>query len=281
MEKNLGDKRNELSPEQIDEITKLYSRFKHGGKSKVKADGKIEDRVCSKIFDNRDFGFIKLVVERPLRLNFQASPERIERLSKQPAFVALGESKKRKNKREIAKEVEAGKQKQGDILKALAEINPDRIYRNRDEFKKAIDDVFESADLTLTEPVYKAVLAALSERDPTADICRDAKGNAEADPELRDTESVALPRVPLPLPIGYKAGTGKEPNNEVLVKLVKTHCDDYFGREVRPHWSDAWIDYSKTRVGYEIPINRHFYTTRPRGLLMPFKRTSIQLRATF
>jgi type I restriction enzyme M protein len=40
---------------------------------------------------------------------------------------------------------------------------------------------------------------------------------------------------------------------------VRKHCDEYFAREVKPHWLDAWIDYSKTRVGYEIPINRHFY----------------------
>ena len=69
----------------------------------------------SKIFDNRDFGFIKLVVERPLRLNFQASPERIARLSEQNAFAALAESKKRKNRKEIVKEVEAGKKEQADI----------------------------------------------------------------------------------------------------------------------------------------------------------------------
>ena len=36
-------------------------------------------------------------------------------------------------------------------------------------------------------------------------------------------------------------------------------CEDYLATEVKPHWPEAWIDFSKTKVGYEIPINRHFY----------------------
>jgi type I restriction enzyme M protein len=80
--------------------------------------------------------------------------------------------------------------------------------------------------------------------------------------------SVPLPnKVPLPLPIGYKGANGKEPDNEELVALIRTRWDNYFAREVRPHWPDAWIDYSKTRVGYEITINRHFYVYEaPRAL---------------
>jgi len=84
--------------------------------------------------------------------------------------------------------------------------------------------------------------------------------NAEPDPDLRDVESVPLPKnVPMPLPIGYKGANGKEPDNESLVALVRNHCDSYFAREVKPHWPDAWIDYSKTRVGFELPVNRFFY----------------------
>jgi len=85
----------------------------------------------------------------------------------------------------------------------------------------------------------------------------------DRDPELRDTESVPLPRVSLPLPIEYKGSSGKEPDNDALVELVRDHCDAYFTKEVKPHWPDAWIDYSRTRVGYEIPINRHFYVFKP------------------
>jgi type I restriction enzyme M protein len=83
----------------------------------------------------------------------------------------------------------------------------------------------------LTAPELRAVLNALGERDETADICRDRNGDPEPDPELRDTESVPL----------------------------SESIDEYIRREVLPHVPDAWIDESKTRVGYEIPLNRHFY----------------------
>ena len=268
MKKNLGNKRNELSPEQIDEITKFYSAFKHDAKCKVMIDGKEVERICSKIFDNREFGFLKLPVERPLRLNFQASPERILRLKGQGTFVALAESKKRKNKKTIAKEVEAGRDLQEKIIDVLKTFDADKLYRNRQKFKADLDKALERAGVEVAAPMYRALLAALSERDPKADICTDTKGNPEPDPDLRDTESVPLPKkVPLPLPIDYKGADGKAPNNDKLVALVKAHCEDYFMREVKPHWPDAWIDYSKTRVGYEIPINREFYVyATPRAL---------------
>lgn len=157
MGKSLGNKRNELSNEQIEEISKVYSAFRHDAKCRVIVDGKPEERVCSKIFDNRDFGFIKLVVERPLRLNFQALPERIASLSEQSAFVALAESKKRKNKREIVKEVEAGKKEQIDIIKALSGLDSDHHFKNRDAFKKVLDVTLDEAGLNVTNAVYKAI----------------------------------------------------------------------------------------------------------------------------
>ena len=80
---------------------------------------------------------------------------------------------------------------------------------------------------------------ALAERDETATICTDAKGNPEPDPELRDYENVPL----------------------------KEDVDEYMKREVLPHVPDAWVDESKTKVGYEINFNRYFYTyTPPRPL---------------
>jgi type I restriction enzyme M protein len=81
---------------------------------------------------------------------------------------------------------------------------------------------------------------------------------------LRDTESVPLPAgVALPLPIGYEDNA----DNSALIELVGDHCEAYLATEVNPHSPDAWIDFSKTRVGYEIPINRHFYVYEaPRAL---------------
>jgi len=104
------------------------------------------------------------------------------------------------------------------------------------------------------------VLSALGEREPQADICRDSKGRPEPDPELRDTEIVPLPDdITLPLPLEYDNETGLDK----LLGLVKSHCDKYWQAEVLPHVPDAWIDYDKTKVGYEIPLNRHFYVYQP------------------
>lgn len=104
------------------------------------------------------------------------------------------------------------------------------------------------------------MLAALSEADPTAEICRDKQGNPEPDTNLRDTEIVPLPAdIPLPLPLGYDKSDDLDP----LLALVRDHCDAYLQAEVLPHVPDAWIDYSKTKVGYEIPLNRHFYVYQP------------------
>jgi type I restriction enzyme M protein len=256
MKKSLGNKRNELSEEHIREITRLYAEARHDARSKFRSNGEEIERVCSKVFDNRDFGYLKLTIERPLRLNFQASPERIARLKDQTAFANLAESKKRKDKGTIAAEEAEGQQLQEEIVLALGHLDGDILYKNRDDFETDLDKVLKGAGLKIAAPVYKAILAALSERDPTADICTDSKGNPEPDPELRDTESVPLPDdIALPLPIGYE----DKADNSDLVDLVRDHCVAYFDREVKPHWPDAWIDFSKTKVGYEIPINRHFY----------------------
>ncbi len=256
MKKSLGNKRNELGDEHIVELARLYADFQHDAKSKFKSNGGEMERICSKVFDNREFGFLKLTIERPLRLNFQASIERIAKLKEQAAFANLAESKKRKDKAEIEAEKAAGRQLQEDIILALGRLDAKTLYKNRDVFETDLDAAFKASGVKVGAPVRKAILAALSERDPTADICTDAKGNPEPDPELRDTESVPLPEdAPMPLPIDY----GKDADNTALVELVRDHCIAYFDKEVKPHWPDAWIDFSKTKVGYEIPINRHFY----------------------
>ena len=95
------------------------------------------------------------------------------------------------------------------------------------------------------------MLNALGERDETAEICRDHDGNPEPDPELRDTETVPL----------------------------KESIEEYFKREVLPHVPDAWIDESKTKVGYEIPLNRHFYRYEPRVHWKRSSRTSGRWKA--
>ena len=64
-----------------------------------------------------------------------------------------------------------------------------------------------------------------------------SKAKPQPDTSLRDTENVPL----------------------------SEDIEEYFKREVLPHVPDAWIDHDKTKVGYEIPFNRHFYVFKPRA----------------
>ena len=214
MKKSLGNKRNELAPEHIDEITRIYGEF---------AEGK-----HSKVFDNEDFGFRKITVDRPLRLNFQASPERIARLEDETAFQNLAKSRKKDEGGQ--KEVEVGEALQEAIRQALAAMDPAVVYRNRKEFSRTLKRVLADAGVDVTAPVRKAILSALSERDESAEICM-KKGEPEPDTGLRDTENVPL----------------------------KEDVEAYFEREVQSFVPDAWVDQSRTRIGYEIPFTRHFY----------------------
>ena len=207
MRKSLGSKRKELGEADIERITDLYQRF--------------EDNERSKIFDNDDFGYRTITVERPLRLNWAVTPERLARLDD---ATALSKDK-------------AGLKK---LKQALGRLDAARLYTNRDVFLQDVRKAAAAQGIgALTAAQVKALWQALGEPDASADTCVDAKGNPEPDPALRDTENVPL----------------------------KEDVEAYFRREVRPHVPDAWIDPDKTKVGYEVPFNRHFYTyTPPRRL---------------
>ena len=260
MNKSLGNKRNELSVDHIKELVRLYADHENDAKSEVLVDGKPEWRVCSKLFNNSEFGYLKVTVERPLRLNFQASAERIARLDEQSSFVNLASSKKRKNEEVYHAEIAEGEATQQDIRAALLGLDGVTLHRNRTKFELVLDKILKKTGIKIGAAVKKAILTALSERDPEADTCLDAKGKPEPDTELRDIEIVPLPsKISLPLPLGYDNESG----HDTLLDLVKNHCEDYLKGVVLPHVADAWIDYSKTKVGYEIPLNRHFYVYQP------------------
>ena len=231
MRKSLGNKRNQIGngaenqPDHIGDITRIYGNFDRN------------DPRVSRVFANAEFGYRKITVERPLRLNFQATPERIARLDEQKAFQKLAESAK---KQELAKqqEIEAGQARQQAIralLNDVAHATNQQRFQDRAAFIEAIKSVDRQAGTRLAAAELKAILDALGEKDETAEICRDAKGQPEPDPDLRDTENVPL-------------------TEEV---------DAYFAREVLPHVPDAYVDHSKTKIGYEIPLNRHFYRYEP------------------
>ena len=190
------------------------------------------------------------------------TPERLERVQAASAFVSLAEGTKSGRGRKAAKPAAEGNGhvsqsrlfadetepaadtdnpglvQQQAILKALTGLAGLGVVKNRDEFTKKLKKAFQAQGVTAPPPLFKALHAALSERDETADLCRDAKGNPEPDSDLRDNENVPL----------------------------KDDIHAYFKREVLPHVPDAWIDESKTKKGYEIPFTRHFFeytTLRP------------------
>ena len=227
LRKNLGDKRREISDDQIADIVQLYRE-------------RTEDEH-SKVFDRRDFGYRRVTIERPLQLNFQASPERSARLVEERAFQNLAKSKKRDP---LAKaEAEAAGRAEQARIKTILAIMPGTLFKNRDDFSKKLNAACKAEGYKLAAPIRKAILSALSERDESAAICRDKKGAPEADSSLRDYEYVPL----------------------------REDVHDYFTREVAPHVPDAWInetvkddkDEGIGKVGYEINFNRYFYQYQP------------------
>ena len=260
MKKSLNNKRNELTDPQITRLTELYGNFKDGERETVQIDAQPESRVVSRIFENREFGFLKVTVERPLRMNFEVTEERLAQLEEQSAFANLAVSKKRKDAKTIAKEEAAGQAHQDAIRAVLRTLSPKGRYTDRSLFLEELEEAVKARKVKLPAPVKKAILNALGERDPKAEICCDADGNPEPDSELRDTENIPLPAgTTLPLPMHF----GPNQPNDDLVALMTPTIDEYMHAEVRPHVPDAWVDYSKTKVGYEIPINRHFYVYKP------------------
>ena len=260
MKKSLNNKRNEITEEQIRHLTRLYGNNKDGETAKVIIDGQAETRVVSRIFDNHEFGYLKVTVERPLRMNFAASAERIARLDDLTAFANLAVSKKRKDTKAAKQEVAEGEALQDKIRALLATLGKKGLYKDWAAFEADLLKVAKKAEVKLPTPIRKAIFSALGERDPQAEIVRDAQGNQEPDSELRDTENIPLPAdTKLPLPMDF----GPDKGNTRLVKAFRAHIDAYMAREVLPHVPDAWVDYGKTKIGYEIPINRHFYVYKP------------------
>lgn len=221
MRKSLGNKRNEVCEDQRNEITRLYGEFVN------------MEHVRN--FDNEDFGYRRVTVERPLKLNFIVNAERLNKLKGTKDFLDLATSKKRKDSQLVQQEIDEGLELQEQIVKTLEGIAKVGIKKNRDEFTQILKNAFKADGIKVPNTLFKAILTSLSERDDTADVCKDNKGNIEPDSELRDYENIPL----------------------------KEDVEEYMKREVLPHVPDAWVDDSKTKIGYEINFNRYFYKYVP------------------
>jgi type I restriction enzyme M protein len=204
LRRSLGDKRREFSDVHITDIVREYGDM-HGSDT-------------NKIFDNQDFGYNRLTIERPLRLAFQITLERKERfLDACPDLL--------------------------DDLQAIDKAVGRAASHDWNAIWKHAQAILKARDSKWRAPQTKAFREAFTEVDPkaVAIIVKKTGGRIdyEADPKLRDFENVPL----------------------------KEDVQTYFEREVRPHVADAWIEHEKTKVGYEINFNRHFYRfTPPRPL---------------
>lgn len=215
MRKSLGSKRREIPDDARHQIARIYADF---------LNGESDESEVSKIFDTADFGYREIRVERPLKLNFQASEERIARLADEKAFQRLDEDER--------EEIEV-------VLLGMG----DQLITNRDAFEKALSKALKAEGIKIGAPVKKAILSALSERDEDADICTDAKGKPEPDTELRDHELV-------PLTEDWRAYMARE---------VTPFVPDAWVDESHKDARDGEIG----RVGYEINFNRYFYRYVP------------------
>ncbi len=218
LRKSIGSKRVEIAKKGREAIVRAFAGTEGGD---------AETTVPVKVFDNLDFAYWTVTIERPLRLRFQCMPE---------AISAVSEHKK------------LG---QIDGLVEALEVFGDEAYLNREKFNLALGKHLGDHGVRMTPAQRKTLWQTIGVHDETADYCRvpsgKNKGDVEPDPALRDTENV---------PFGWG---GHPKTHEALEGTVQA----YFDAEVKPHVDDAWIDWDKTKTGYEIPFTRHFYTYEP------------------
>lgn len=221
MRKSLGEKRKELSDAHIAEITKLYGAFEES------------ERV--KILPNEAFGFLRVTVERPLRLRWEITDHTLAAIRAEKKLAKL----------------------HGNVLDALVSgltAHTGLHDTDRKTLAKVVDPILRTAGLS--GPQAKAVWDALAVRDPDAPVVTKRNGDPEPDPDLRDQENVPLPEGAF---VAWEADvTGRLASPE-YIEAVEQHLKT----EVHPYVPDAWIDHSKTKIGYEIPLTRNFYKYVP------------------
>lgn len=217
MRRSLGDKRRYLSEDQIGEIVRLYDSFEY-----YQENGEEEDRV--QIFDTEDFGYRKIRVERPLRVNLRPSEERIENVWGKRYFGRLDE------------------EVQEQVVAMLRDME-DQTHYDYTDFRSHLKSELDARGISIRKKKRTDIIEALSEKDPDAEPARDTKDRLMSDTDLRDYE-----RVPL-----------KEDVDEYFEREVKPHVEDAFIDEDYTDEQDGKVG----RVGYEINFNRYFYEYDP------------------
>ena len=234
LRKPLGNKKNEIGPEERKRIVDLYLNFE-------------ENELC-KIYPNTEFIYREYSVMQPLQRSYAINDERIENLLLAGALnslydaakIAEIEEKEEPTEKELAKleDYKAGEPKYNNILSALREHSSDTVYLSQTEFEPVLEQALNGI-VARKDKLFDAIVEGLSVMDKAAEIHRDKKGNIIYDKETKDIE---------------------------IVRFDET-IEDYMQREVLPHIPDAqWFfeeDMSKKKpvikTGAEIPFTRYFY----------------------
>ena len=218
MRRSLGEKRKEISDAQIDEITRLYGAF--------------EESPRAKIFPNEAFGFLRITVERPLRLRWEITDD----------TLAAVESIRKLAKLDAA---------QREALHEMLRAHHGTTYSTERAARQVAQEVLLSAGAGNTQALVKAVTDGLAIQDSEAPVLTDRAGNSKPDPDLRDYENVPLPTVHVTFEADPAARL------DTIEYLTAVH--DHMIGEVLPYVSDAWHDPTKTKIGYDIALTRHFF----------------------
>lgn len=295
LRKNLGAKNCELKPEHVKEIQDTYHDF-----VQVKRVG--EQGIAAQVFDNEDFGYYKVVVERPKRLKAQFTSERIETLRyessiKEPmqwAFKQFGDrvyNELNKLEQELSDwcdqhdfELTTKKRKLlfaastwnkykelFDQAAVLHQEMGEELYDDFNVFTKKVDAALKKLAAKLSSSDKKAILDAVSWYDESAAKVIKKKQKLTKEKLAQLLARLGCNENELPDFGYYPTGTkGEYITYETESDLkdaenipLKEDIHAYFLKEVKPHVEEAWIDLEKTKIGYEISFNKYFYQHKP------------------
>ena len=305
LRKNLGAKNCEFSAEHIEQITELYLGMQPSPSAPL-PEGGGSKKMISKVFENRDFGYYKVTIERPLRLAAQFTAERVAGLRYVPGLRGVmewaygqwgdriyDELALRKGAMEAYLEEEAIElsKKQRDALFSLKTWETQRslmgvgerimeavegdVFLDFNGFGERVDTALKVLKMKLSVSERNQILGAVSWRDESAERVV-KKVHKFKKPALTDLLVDLDGSVDQLQDFGYWAGSkpGEWVEYESDSELrdtenvpLREEIHGYFEREVRPHVADAWMALDKTQIGYEISFNKYFYQHKPlRGL---------------
>ncbi len=301
LRKNLGNKNCEFSPEHIREIVSVYKEMQ-AIERKINPETNEEVGIVSKVFDNSDFGYYKVTIDRPKRLKAQFTQERIDELRfdkslKEPmvwAYETLGEKVYTEitnhektiidwcEKNELNLNAKQSKAlvseglwaKQLELLntaKALMDAIGSEEFNNFNIFKEKVDEALKSKKIKLSVSEKNTILNAVSWYDPTAEKVVKGTLKLSGDKLKQLLDHLDCKESEL-VDHGYFATDKKgeyltyETESDLRDSEnvpLKENIQSYFLREVKPHVDEAWINLDATKIGYEISFNKYFYRHKP------------------